>query len=88
MAEPLSPMMGPRSLSGRYQSMQGWFWWVHTGGGAGRAHGAVVAGQRRLMIRRLETQKTTWVMGCEPLLPGDVDSPERKICPTSGAVNL
>ena len=37
--------------------MQGWFWWVHTGGGAGRAHDAVVAGQRRLMIRRSEAQK-------------------------------
>ena len=44
--------------------MQGWFWWVHTGGGAGRVHDAEVAGHRRLTIRRSEAQKTTWAAGC------------------------
>jgi len=68
--------------------MQGWFWWVHTDCGASRAQSAVVAGHKRLMIRRSRTQKTTWATACEPLLPGDVDSPERKICATSGAANL
>ena len=34
------------------------------GGGAGRAHGAVVSGHQRLMIRRSETQKSTWATGC------------------------